>query len=605
MFSPGLIFFGAYWTLEVSDLHNFKVLEYSRGELVIGDITGGKTGSSKSTCALLFFGLLRSPEMALGSIEDYVIKPNWDCDIYVHTYNITDFTSRRSGEIRAKVNSTMAYQLLHGNTATSAARNGKIVMDSMNQFQEAHNVSYYRKYFPEKQGWDYPSSVDNMIKQWHSIQRAWDVMESSGTTYRRVGLFRLDLLYMHPISILHGNATIPYFANWVRTNGKYRQMNDRMFYGNYEYAKIWASTRFSSVPEYLSHTENLKIGLHSESYLAWLFRNVKMESKPLCSRRIRSNGSIKSTDCMTHEEMLDKALKYAALPQSTPAQSPESQYTNTTTTMQYQALPALKFPADLQFPGDGHIPHYGICPGDKNRPKEKLVYLRDEKAIIEKNRPFVDPGRCTNSLNVLAWVMNEINKRNQTMMIAYGGLIHIFRENDFVEPDGNNYIDDDFDMWVTPESFETLIDLEPTIWEKFSWTIRIFSNCNKDTVFAQVIAACGHKYNQQPWKAVSSFPAFELYTLHTMRIDPTTTRDNWQGGKIPTSLLYPPKHLPFTSKATKKTLHLQIPAHSEDIMRCIYGNWSQPSRKKGGPPSNKKDTCMMQAAQKVLTSSVD
>ena len=240
------------------------------------------------TCALLFFGLVRNAEIVFPSIHDYVIAPNHDCDVYAHTYSV----SNESG---------IAIETHRINELTD-----HFVVDNETEFHAARNVTYYRQFTPPaKEGWVYPTSIDNMIKQWHSIERVWDLMESAGQPYRRIGLFRVDTLYTHPISIRHGEAVIPYFMNWIGKHGNYIMLNDRLFYGTRENAEIW-KTRFDRVEEYLPGPWGY---LHSEKYLGWIMSNVTMERKPICIHRVRANGFVKVNDCLTHEQMLEKAIE--------------------------------------------------------------------------------------------------------------------------------------------------------------------------------------------------------------------------------------------------------------------------------------------------------
>ena len=90
------------------------------------------------------------------------------------------------------------------------------------------------------------ATMDNMIKQWHSIERVWGAMERSGTRYERVGLFRLDVRYKDPIDIGHGAAMVPAFHSELP-----RWVNDRMFFGEYRYARQWATGRFPHAAAYV------------------------------------------------------------------------------------------------------------------------------------------------------------------------------------------------------------------------------------------------------------------------------------------------------------------------------------------------------------------
>merc|ERR1712244_97671 len=59
-------------------------------------------------------------------------------------------------------------------------------------------------------------------------------------------------------------------------------------------------------------------------------------------------------------------------------------------------------------------------------------YLRSED---EWKSPSIDT--CASSLEVLAWLMDRMQEQDEQMIIAYGELIHILREKEFVNPDGS------------------------------------------------------------------------------------------------------------------------------------------------------------------------
>ena len=61
---------------------------------------------------------------------------------------------------------------------------------------------------------------------------------ATGIEYERVAVFRSDVLYVVPIDIAKGDAVIPAFG---------KMTNDRMFYGLYEHAYVWANIRCPSV----------------------------------------------------------------------------------------------------------------------------------------------------------------------------------------------------------------------------------------------------------------------------------------------------------------------------------------------------------------------
>ena len=172
------------------------------------------------------------------------------------------------------------------------------------RFSQAQNLTKFRQYFPNRKGWVYPTSLDNMIKQWHSICQAWKIMvvheelsRSNNTVgefrYERVGLFRSDVLYVNDIDIMDGDATTTLF------NNQPRYMSDRLFYGIRNHSKRWACGRFEHVEEYLKTKFGQVNRLHSESFLFHLMGRwkVPMQYRDICVQRVRATGRIQTGDC--------------------------------------------------------------------------------------------------------------------------------------------------------------------------------------------------------------------------------------------------------------------------------------------------------------------
>uniref|UniRef100_A0A7S1FZX0 Uncharacterized protein n=1 Tax=Corethron hystrix TaxID=216773 RepID=A0A7S1FZX0_9STRA len=157
-----------------------------------------------------------------------------------------------------------------------------------------------------------------MIRQWHSIGQAWDLMEArekedkirwweekrgirkaqmisrfSSPVYERVGFFRSDVLYRTSINISDGNAVVPLWNN----NDQY--LTDRMFYGLRHYASRWqGNTRFNFVPTYVKTHFGQKHKLHSERFLYFLMRGIPLTfDGNICFVRVRSGGRVKKQDC--------------------------------------------------------------------------------------------------------------------------------------------------------------------------------------------------------------------------------------------------------------------------------------------------------------------
>jgi hypothetical protein len=242
--------------------------------------------AERTDCALLFFGLPKQfQDIVLPSIEQHIIANNPHCDIFAHTFNIESTDNPRNNESECPID---PLSLLEMTTL--------VVMDSMEEFHARHNVSYYRQFWgTHNMPWLYPQSMDNMIKQWFSIERVWDYMEdysrNKSRWYTQVGLFRSDVVYLDDIFLFDSKAAIPEFASCPA--------NDRMFYGTYHNAWIWSKTRFTNVP-YAYERGFFNEGLHSEYYMHdVILPQMKdpYEKKDICFLRVRATGDISTDDC--------------------------------------------------------------------------------------------------------------------------------------------------------------------------------------------------------------------------------------------------------------------------------------------------------------------
>lgn len=319
--------------------------------------------TNQEKCALLFFGLPRSyGGMVLPSVVENVLKPNarHGCDVFVHYYQQDSEAAGRRNE-GGKLSTDDILQLqdaVHQVSQEHYLQEFKILPeksrppytpptvafahDTPEQFDErraavlqkyhtetiaAKNGTTVKKYYPWKSRSYHKSSVDNMVKQWHSIESAFLLMdfmanytntnakqESERIRYTRVGMFRSDVFYVTPIDIAslgsgttthpskpsydvnNANYVIPTFANFP--------VNDRMVYGPYEAVKIWATKRFELMEERAALQEDAGLILHSERFLdstvfpAMLKQGFpKVENGDICFLRARVGESVLLNDC--------------------------------------------------------------------------------------------------------------------------------------------------------------------------------------------------------------------------------------------------------------------------------------------------------------------
>ena len=304
----------------------------------------GTTKTKKTKCALLFFGLPRAfRTIVLPSIIENVLRPTavaqYNCDVYAHYYRV-DHEKPGRGHKGGKIEQD-AVQLLRqavanvsatspsergGTAAAAAAPTVRIISDTDEQFwlQRNATVQKYRTtmdnttgkylYFPWKdRGYLYPLSLDNIVKQWHSVNAVFQDMEATcggqqqqQPCYERIAMLRLDVFYATPIDIYQIDSkgtkdTLNQFAV-LPAFGKH-PVNDRMIYGPYQAVKIWATERFQRIEEHV-RTYEPGYGMHSERFLnhsilpAMKQTGIRVRENPnICFMRVRADESIWTWDC--------------------------------------------------------------------------------------------------------------------------------------------------------------------------------------------------------------------------------------------------------------------------------------------------------------------
>eukprot|EP00978_Attheya_sp_CCMP212_P010608 scaffold25804_cov58-Attheya_sp.AAC.1 len=275
-------------------IHHDLYTQYRPSPWEIPLITG-----DKEPCALLFFGLPRGfADIVYPSIEEHVLKANPTCQIFVHSYNVTNAVeAQQSDSVPLNIHEL---QLLSRNSSGTR-------LDTEEYFQMKHDVNYYRQFYPNPSfGWTFPTSTDNMIRQWHSLHSVWNLLEQyeqrNSAIFKRVGLFRLDVHYTEPVNIKTKDAAVIPSLMFENTHWP-RAVNDRLFFGDRHFAQVWASDRFSSVEGYLAWqktTDSSNRGIHSEDFVAYLIKqkwNMPLKQQDICFQRVRSNGAIIVWDC--------------------------------------------------------------------------------------------------------------------------------------------------------------------------------------------------------------------------------------------------------------------------------------------------------------------
>jgi hypothetical protein len=294
-------------------------------DVAIQDVVStSSSSSSRSRCAFNFFGLPRAfKHMVLPSLIAKVIIPNaqYDCDYFVHFYNVTYEPPSRSGKGGIIVPDDV--YLLRQAVHDEALRIGRplphvgFTLESVDAFEKNQSdiLRQIRKKYPKGRNPFFGPQKSftvvtyvNVIKMWYSIAAAWESMEkhasSNGIKYERIAMMRSDVVYLTPIDIFrsapsnsssenrfdefNNQSVIPGFARFP--------VNDRMFYGPYEAAEIWATGRFSRLEDFVYRNHR---PLNSEQFLAAMImpaireRAISVGVDPgICFLRARADGSV-------------------------------------------------------------------------------------------------------------------------------------------------------------------------------------------------------------------------------------------------------------------------------------------------------------------------
>jgi hypothetical protein len=297
---------------------------------------------STDRCAICLFGLPRAfASLVLPSLVENVLQPNakHGCDYFVHYYNVTHEASGRSGtggSIRPDDILQLAEAVDRVAAAAAAAdsRQGspfgrrpvvtRFVAETAGDFwrrrgalvdkvRTANDTKGRFLYFPWKDTtYVHPTTTDNILKMWHSIQESWDLMQSHahevGIEYTRVAVLRSDVFFLTPIDVWElpkGQRDFNNSAVVIPGFGRY-PVSDRLVYGPARAVRLWAAERFERMEAHvdwmLQHSPGW--GLHSENFVkrALLeplqelgFRVV--EHPTMCFFRARADESIWTSDC--------------------------------------------------------------------------------------------------------------------------------------------------------------------------------------------------------------------------------------------------------------------------------------------------------------------
>ena len=300
-------------------------------------------------CALVFHGLPRAFESrVLPSIVRHVLIPNarYHCDVMFYYHALDQEQEGRSGaggtlsphsvrrlvpHVVHQVQNTY-YQLVENLQQqqpfghppslnhTMPRRHVVVALDHYtNQDFDSERGEFLHRihtvhdnhtrepkplYVPWREGFN-EATTDNIVRMWHGIQGAWNLMEQTaqqqGVQYHRVAVLRADVVYTTSLDIWQ-RPQHTYPTQWFhtapldklklpKTRGQQTQqetnsrwdldnlfavipafspVNDRLVYGPYDAVQIWATKRFDWIDEHVhSQRAGRGSGIHDEKYLKY------------------------------------------------------------------------------------------------------------------------------------------------------------------------------------------------------------------------------------------------------------------------------------------------------------------------------------------------
>jgi hypothetical protein len=286
-------------------------------------------------CAICLFGLPRAfDSLVLPSLVENVLRPNarHGCDYFVHYYNITHEAPSRSGKggiispddvLRlAEAVDRVARESSEGSplgrpvtrfTADTAddfwRRRGALV----EKVRTVNDTMGRYLYFPWKdKSYQHPTTTDNILMMWHSIQESWNLMQAhakkAGVDYTRVAVLRSDVFYLTPIDVWELPSGGRDFNNSIAVIPGFGRhpISDRLIYGPSKAVNIWAAQRFERMEGHVQWIlqYNPGFGLHSEIFVRRaLLEPVRelgfgVEEHPtMCFFRARADETLRTSDC--------------------------------------------------------------------------------------------------------------------------------------------------------------------------------------------------------------------------------------------------------------------------------------------------------------------
>jgi len=235
--------------------------------------------------AFAFFGITRSLKYTIQSIQKNifaVIKAaGAEYDIFMHTYRLSSYENRRTGEKLETINNE-EYKLLEPNY---------LEIHDQDELKKTIQITDYRAK-PDPWGTNY-NSVDNFILGQFSKSRLTTMIQTSKNEYDYVIFIRPDCRYTQPLDIKFlGQAN-----DTTICIPKFHMFGPHKFNDRFCIATMRTYSTYGGVFDKLLQISRRQ-SLHSETVLAELMHENKINiiHIPFLFQRIRCDGSTPDLD---------------------------------------------------------------------------------------------------------------------------------------------------------------------------------------------------------------------------------------------------------------------------------------------------------------------
>jgi hypothetical protein len=231
--------------------------------------------------ALCFWGICRSTNLTIESIQKYIFQPlkesGIDYDIFIHTFTHNNsYSNPRANETNIYLNNTL-WKLLEPH---------KIIIEDQDEIDKQLDLKKYRK---NGNPWNDDNSsfitLDNHIRALWSLKQVTSLWKINKQEYSSIVYLRPDVRFLRPIHVswltckdIH-SIKIPNFH-------LIDSCNDRFAIGSPYTMSIYGN-RYDTAYQF-----SLSKPLHSERFLAHtlITHKINIEYIPFKFIRVRANG---------------------------------------------------------------------------------------------------------------------------------------------------------------------------------------------------------------------------------------------------------------------------------------------------------------------------